>query len=407
MAVNLDDLFRGVGQRMTQAIPAWQSLLASPQPQGGNAFNMLPQAAPAGNAWGQLISSHTAGNAWDMLPAGGRSPDAWAMLGGGGGRSGNVWDSMGGYGQTSRGDLVGQALNTISQARNVNTPTPNTGAFTANMAASLTPDQQTWWDKAKKAGEAHGLDGDIFARQMFQESGFNDDVITGRRTSSKGAQGIAQFMPDTARGLHINPLDPDQALEGAARYTADLLHTYGGDYQMALVAYNGGAGAVKAWQAGTPYTESKNYIASILNPSAPAAAPAQTGNAGADAILAKVQPYMDTPYQWGGGGRPDAKGGYFDCSGLVGYLLGVPHPETHPENTVTLWHKSTAVDPSQAQPGDMVFWNMDTPDMTVQHVAMYMGNNQIIESGGDKHSVHISTVDQKIGTLSGFRRFNG
>jgi hypothetical protein len=113
-------------------------------------------------------------------------------------------------------------------------------------------------EEARKAARRHGLNPDIFERQINQESGFSQDVITGRRRSSAGAQGIAQFMPATARGLGINPLNPTQALDGAARLMSSYIKKYG-NYKDALVAYNAGPGGV-----GHPPAESRNYVKSIL-----------------------------------------------------------------------------------------------------------------------------------------------
>jgi hypothetical protein len=112
--------------------------------------------------------------------------------------------------------------------------------------------------EARRAARRHGLNPDIFERQINQESGFAPDVISGRRKSSAGALGIAQFMPATARGMGVNPLNPTQALDGAARLMSSYVKKYG-NYRDALVAYNGGPGAV-----GHPVAESRNYVSTIL-----------------------------------------------------------------------------------------------------------------------------------------------
>jgi cell wall-associated NlpC family hydrolase len=114
------------------------------------------------------------------------------------------------------------------------------------------------------------------------------------------------------------------------------------------------------------------------------------------AIQAKAQGVMGQPYVWGG--KSPQTG--FDCSGFAGWMLGTGTPES----TVSLWGKSHAVDAAGAQPGDMVFWNMDQKDPTQQHVAIYEGGNNIVEAGGDQATVHESHLNQSIGTFSGFRR---
>jgi hypothetical protein len=108
-------------------------------------------------------------------------------------------------------------------------------------------------EEARKAARRHGINPDIFERQINQESGFNPDA-----RSPAGARGIAQFMPATARGMGVNPDNPTQALDGAARLMSSYVKKYG-NYKDALVAYNAGPGGV-----GHPPAESRNYVSAIL-----------------------------------------------------------------------------------------------------------------------------------------------
>ncbi|HEV7235222.1 MAG TPA: lytic transglycosylase domain-containing protein [Ktedonobacteraceae bacterium] len=85
-----------------------------------------------------------------------------------------------------------------------------------------------------------GISPDYFARQINQESGFNPNAY-----SPGGAEGIAQFEPGTAAGLGINPWDPVASLNAAAHLMANYNKNYGGNYAMALAAYNGGSGTVQ------------------------------------------------------------------------------------------------------------------------------------------------------------------
>ena len=117
-----------------------------------------------------------------------------------------------------------------------------------------------WANEARAAAQSVGLDPDLFERQIRQESAnYDPDVISGRRNSSAGAQGIAQFMPSTARGLGINPLNPRQALRGAARLMKSYVSKYG-NYRDALVAYNAGPGRV----GGSLPAETQKYIQIIM-----------------------------------------------------------------------------------------------------------------------------------------------
>lgn len=113
---------------------------------------------------------------------------------------------------------------------------------------------------ARRKALKYGLDPDIFVRQIGAESGYDPDVIFGRRVSSAGAQGIAQIMPATARGWGVNPLKPRHALDAAAKNMAAYVKRYG-SYENALRAYNAGPGAI---QASRDYAETNAYVAKIL-----------------------------------------------------------------------------------------------------------------------------------------------
>lgn len=269
MAVNLDDLFAGIGGRMKSAIPVWQSTMNTAPAPDPTAQAQGPSTS-GGNPWAQFAQQTASRmNPYDALGSGGgRQGDPWAALASGQqGPQGSPYDAVTrGAGGTN--PLAWQALSAIGAARHAVNGTANTGAFQANMspAGTLTPEGQTWFDRAKAIGDEQGLDGNIFARQMQHESAnFAPDVLNGTRVSSAKAQGIAQFMPETAKAYGVNPLDPEQALHGAARMMSDLIGQQHGDYQRALIAYNGGNDALKNWDAGTPFGESKAYIATILS----------------------------------------------------------------------------------------------------------------------------------------------
>jgi len=84
--------------------------------------------------------------------------------------------------------------------------------------------------------------------------------------SSKGAMGLMQLMPSTARSLNVkNPFDPEQNVDAGVRHLKQLLESYGGDVNLTLAAYNAGSGAV-ARSAGIPhYAETQNYVRRITN----------------------------------------------------------------------------------------------------------------------------------------------
>ena len=107
---------------------------------------------------------------------------------------------------------------------------------------------------------ANGLPVEYFARVIWQESRFNAQAV-----SPKGAQGIAQFMPQTAdwRGL-ADPFDPIEALKNSAGYLHELRDKFG-NLGLAAAGYNAGPGRVSAWLAGKRALpgETRNYVAIV------------------------------------------------------------------------------------------------------------------------------------------------
>ncbi len=124
------------------------------------------------------------------------------------------------------------------------------------MTSSQTASYQA---SARKYARQYGLDENIFLAQITQESGWNPTAV-----SPAGALGIAQFMPGTAASMGVNPMDPEDALAGAARLMRSHLDQFGGSYPMALAAYNAGAGAVQEYGGIPPYPETQSYVNSIM-----------------------------------------------------------------------------------------------------------------------------------------------
>jgi soluble lytic murein transglycosylase-like protein len=113
---------------------------------------------------------------------------------------------------------------------------------------------------AAQAAQRHGIDPKLFEALVEQESGFNPTA-----RSKAGALGLTQLMPSTAAALKVeNPLDPEQNLDGGARYLSDMLRRYDNDVSKALAAYNAGPGAVDKHGGIPPYTETRKYVQNIL-----------------------------------------------------------------------------------------------------------------------------------------------
>jgi len=91
------------------------------------------------------------------------------------------------------------------------------------------------------------------------ESAFRPDAV-----SPKGALGVMQLMPGTARALSADPSDTEQNIDAGTKLLQDLLIKYDGDVVKALAAYNAGPGAVDRYQGLPPYRETQNYVDKVL-----------------------------------------------------------------------------------------------------------------------------------------------
>jgi len=114
-------------------------------------------------------------------------------------------------------------------------------------------------DLFSRAASRYGVDPSVLAAMASQESGFNSQAV-----SPAGAQGLMQFMPATAQGLGVNALDPNSAIDGAARYLSSLTKQFGST-DLALAAYNAGPGTVSRYGGIPPYTETQNYVRNVMS----------------------------------------------------------------------------------------------------------------------------------------------
>ncbi|MEL6169492.1 MAG: lytic transglycosylase domain-containing protein [Pseudomonadota bacterium] len=111
---------------------------------------------------------------------------------------------------------------------------------------------------ARAAARRHGIPEALFLRLVQQESAWDP-----KAKSHKGALGLAQLMPATARSLGVDPLNPAQNLDGGARYLRAQYEAFG-SWRLALAAYNAGPAAVERHGGVPPFRETRNYIEVIL-----------------------------------------------------------------------------------------------------------------------------------------------
>lgn len=133
--------------------------------------------------------------------------------------------------------------------------------------------------EAINAALKHGIDPQVFTRLIGAESNWNPGAV-----SSKGATGLGQLMPGTAREMGVtDPADPLQNLHGAAGYFRKMLDRHGGDYRLAAAAYNAGPGRV-ARAGGVPdIPETRAYVDRVVGQSNPfAGIAAEMGLVGAN-----------------------------------------------------------------------------------------------------------------------------
>lgn len=147
----------------------------------------------------------------------------------------------------SAADEVGQYLGRSLSQHN---SSQRTGFTPAEIDAAI-----------EKAASRHNVDANLVRALVKVESNFNPNAV-----SRKGAMGLMQLMPQTARQLNVtNPFNPEENIDAGVRHLKHLLENYGGNVPLSLAAYNAGEGAV-ARGAGIPrYAETRNYVRRITH----------------------------------------------------------------------------------------------------------------------------------------------
>jgi cell wall-associated NlpC family hydrolase len=243
----------------------------------------------------------------------------------------------------------------------------------------------------------------MLAAQLYQESGFDPKAQSG-----VGAQGMAQFMPDTwpvyatdgdgdGKKDVWNPYD---AIATAAVYDCalakDVAGVPGDPQANMLAAYNAGPYAVTKNRGIPPYKETQGYVRNIqamarsfTAPTAPVEVSAQSA-----AAIYFAQTKLGTPYLWGGDGQP-WQNGRFDCSGLTVAAFGSVGI-TLPRVANDQWYAGPHPSRDQLRPGDLVFFATDLSDpRSIHHVGIYVGGGYMINAPHTNAVIRYDKIDTK------------
>ncbi len=112
----------------------------------------------------------------------------------------------------------------------------------------------------EEASQQYGIDPKLIQAIIHVESRFDPQAL-----SPKGAQGLMQLMPQTARDLQVSDaFSPKENIDGGTRYFRYLMDTYNQDLSLALAAYNAGPEKVNLYRGIPPYQETKSYVQKVM-----------------------------------------------------------------------------------------------------------------------------------------------
>lgn len=132
---------------------------------------------------------------------------------------------------------------------------------TLNKNAKKKNDAMDKYDKIiLKSSRRHNIDPALVKAVIIAESAMNPHAV-----SKKGARGLMQLMPETAKSMGLkNRTNPRQNIEAGTKYLKYLIDEYDGNIRIALAAYNAGPGAVKRYKGIPPYKRTRQYIQKVL-----------------------------------------------------------------------------------------------------------------------------------------------
>ena len=160
---------------------------------------------------------------------------------------------------SSRPPATGEAK--VWTGRSAGFTTYRPGSYGSNYGTTSRLNTNRSFDQfIREASNEFGVDKSLIRAVIHAESGFNPRAI-----SPKGALGLMQLMPSTARMHGVRKaMEPQENIRGGTRHLADLLKRYRGNLVYSIAAYNAGEGAVQQYGGIPPYAETKEYVRRVL-----------------------------------------------------------------------------------------------------------------------------------------------
>jgi len=141
------------------------------------------------------------------------------------------------------------------------TDTPTHGRYDMYMKekAPVKASNRSYLDIIRRHATSYQLEEALVKAVIKVESNYQPRIV-----SRKGAQGLMQLIPETAKDLKVsNPFDPYENIRGGSEYLRMMLDLFDNDVELALAAYNSGPGTVKRYGGIPPYDETQNYVKKV------------------------------------------------------------------------------------------------------------------------------------------------